>query len=56
MTRKRERTFKCHKCGDSNYFAKKMPTRHPKHLVELYQRSLNESNNDKRLYETHFND
>jgi hypothetical protein len=25
-------------------------------LVELYQRSLKESNNAKRLYEAHFND
>jgi hypothetical protein len=25
-------------------------------LVELYQRSLKESNNAKRLYESHFND
>jgi hypothetical protein len=25
-------------------------------LVELYQKSLKESNNNKRLYETHFND
>jgi hypothetical protein len=28
----------------------------PKHLVELYQRSLKESNNNKRSYEAHFND
>jgi hypothetical protein len=25
-------------------------------LIELYQRSLKESNNTKRLYEAHFND
>jgi hypothetical protein len=28
----------------------------PLHLVELYQRSLKESNNFKRSYEPHFND
>jgi hypothetical protein len=35
--------FTCHKCGGTNHFAKKYRT--PKHLVELYQRSLKESNN-----------
>jgi hypothetical protein len=30
--------FTCHKCGGPNHFAKKYRT--PKHLVELYQRSL----------------
>jgi hypothetical protein len=28
----------------------------PKHLVELYKKSLKESNNNKRSYEVHFND
>jgi hypothetical protein len=28
----------------------------PKHLVELYQKSLKESNNNKRSCEAHFND
>jgi hypothetical protein len=46
--------FTCHKCGGLNYFARKYRT--PKHLVELYQKSLNESNNNKRSYEAHFND
>jgi hypothetical protein len=32
------KTFTCHKCGGPNHFAKKYRT--PKHLVELYQRSL----------------
>jgi hypothetical protein len=27
----------------------------PKHLVVLYKKSLKESNNNKRLYEPHFN-
>jgi hypothetical protein len=46
--------IKWHKCGGPNHFAKKYQT--PQHLVELYQRSLKESNNAKRSYETHFND
>jgi hypothetical protein len=48
------KAFTCHKCGGPNHFAKKCRT--AKHLVELYQRSLNESNNTKRSYEAHFND
>jgi hypothetical protein len=48
------KAFTCHKCGGPNHFAKKCRT--PKHLVELYQKSLKESNNNKRSYETHFND
>jgi hypothetical protein len=48
------KAFTCHKCGGPNHFAKKCRT--PKHLVELYQRSLKESNNIKRSYEAHFND
>jgi hypothetical protein len=48
------KTFTCHKCGDRNHFARKRRT--PKHLVELYQKSLKESNNNKRSYEAHFND
>jgi hypothetical protein len=48
------KAFTCHKCGGSNHFAKKCQT--PKHVVELYQRSLKESNNIKRSYEAHFND
>jgi hypothetical protein len=46
--------FTCHKCGGPNHFARKCRTL--KHLVKLYQKSLKESNNNKRLYETHFND
>jgi hypothetical protein len=46
--------FTCHKCGGPNHFTKKCRT--PKHLVELYQKFLKESNNNKRLYEAHFND
>jgi hypothetical protein len=42
------------KGGGPNHFARKCRT--PKHLVELYQKSLKESNNNKRLYEAHFND
>jgi hypothetical protein len=48
------KTFTCHKCGGPNHFARKCRT--PKYLVELYQKSLKESNNNKRLYEVHFND
>jgi hypothetical protein len=48
------KTFTCHKCGGPNHFPRKCQT--PKHLVELYQKSLKESNNNKRSYETHFND
>jgi hypothetical protein len=48
------KTFTCHKCGGPNHFARKCHT--PKHLVELYQKSLKESNNNKRSYEAHFND
>ena len=48
------KAFTCHKCGGPNHFARKCWT--PKHLVELYQKSLKESNNNKRLYEAHFND
>jgi hypothetical protein len=47
------KAFTCHKCGGPNHFARKYWT--PKHLDELYQRSLKESNNTKRLYEVHFN-
>jgi hypothetical protein len=47
-------TFTCHKCDGPNYFTKKYRT--PKYLIELHQKSLNESNNNKRSYETHFND
>jgi hypothetical protein len=46
--------FTCHKCGGPNHFARKCRT--PKHLVELYQKSLKESNNNNRSYEAHFND
>jgi hypothetical protein len=48
------KSFTCHKCGGPNHFARKCRT--PKHLVELYQKFLKESNNNKRSYETHFND
>jgi hypothetical protein len=48
------KAFTCHKCGGPNHFARKC--RSPKHLVELYQRSIKEYNNNKRSYETHFND
>jgi hypothetical protein len=48
------KAFTCHKCGDPNYFARKCRT--PKHLVELYQKSLKESNNNKRSYKAYFND
>jgi hypothetical protein len=44
----------CHKCGGPNHFGKKYRT--PKHLVELYKKSLKKSNNNKRSYEAHFND
>jgi hypothetical protein len=39
------KAFTCHKCGGPNHFARKWQT--PKHLIELYQRSLKESNNNK---------
>jgi hypothetical protein len=48
------KTFKCHKCGGPNHFAKKCQTL--QHLVELYQKSLKEANEAKRSYEAHFND
>jgi hypothetical protein len=48
------KTFTCHKCGGPNHFTRKYRT--PKHLVQLYQKSLKESNNNKRSYEAHFND
>jgi hypothetical protein len=48
------KTFTCHKCGGPNHCARKYRT--PKHLVELYQKSLKESNNNKKLYEARFND
>jgi hypothetical protein len=48
------KAFICHKYGGLNHFAREYQT--PKHLVELYQRSLKESNNTKRSYEAHFND
>jgi hypothetical protein len=44
----------CHKCGGPNHFARKCET--AKHLVQIYQKSLKESNNNKRSYESHFND
>jgi hypothetical protein len=47
------KTFTCHKCGGPNHCARKCRT--PKHLVELYQKSLKESNNNKKLYEARFN-
>jgi hypothetical protein len=48
------KAFTCHECGGPNRFARKCHT--PKHLVELYQKSLEESNNNKISYEPHFND
>jgi hypothetical protein len=42
------KAFKCHKCGGPNHFAKKYRT--PQHLVELYQKSLKETNGAKRSY------
>jgi hypothetical protein len=50
----KDKAFTCQKCGGPNHFAKKYWTL--KHLVELYQRFLKESNNAKRSYEAHFND
>jgi hypothetical protein len=48
------KTFTCHKCDGPNHFARKWWTL--KHLVESYQKSLKEFNNNKRSYEAHFND
>jgi hypothetical protein len=48
------KAFTCHKCGGPNHFARKCCT--PKYLVELYQKSLKESNNNKRSYEARFTD
>jgi hypothetical protein len=42
----KDKTFICHKCGDPNHFVRKY--RPSKHLVKLYQKSLNKSNNNKR--------
>jgi hypothetical protein len=47
------KAFTCYKYGGPNHFARKYRT--SKHLVELYQKSLKESNNNKRSYKTHFN-
>jgi hypothetical protein len=47
------KTFKCHKCGGPNHFAKKCRT--PQYLVELYQKSLKEVNEAERSYEAYFN-
>jgi hypothetical protein len=52
--KEREKTRQCHKCGGPNHFAKKCRTL--QHLVELYQKSLKEVNEAKKLYEAHFND
>jgi hypothetical protein len=46
--------LKCHKCGGPNHFARKCRT--PQYLIELYQKSLKETNDVKRLYEAHLND
>jgi hypothetical protein len=48
------KTFKCHKCGGPNHYAKKCRT--SQHFVELYQKSLKEANRAKKSYEAHFND
>jgi hypothetical protein len=48
------KAFICHKCGGLNHFTRKYRT--TKHLIELYQKSLKESNNNKRSYTIHFND
>jgi hypothetical protein len=50
----KSKAFTCHKYGGPNHFVRKCWT--PKHLVELYQKSLKESNNNKRSYEAHIND
>jgi hypothetical protein len=41
------KAFTCHKCGGPNHFARKCHI--PKYLVELYQKSLKESNNNKKI-------
>jgi hypothetical protein len=50
----KDKAFKCHKCGGPNNFVKKCQS--PQHLVELYQKSLKETNGAKRSYEAHLND
>jgi hypothetical protein len=47
------KAFTYHKYDGPNHFSRKYRT--PKHLVELYQKSLKESNNNKRSYEAYFN-
>jgi hypothetical protein len=48
------KAFKCHNCGGPNHIATKCQT--PQHMVELYQKSLKETNGAKISYEAHFND
>jgi hypothetical protein len=50
---KGKKSFKCHYCGGANHNAKKCKIL--QHLVDLYQKSLNEVGKAKGSYEAHFN-
>ena len=43
----------CHKCGCNTHFAATCRT--PKHLVDLYLKSVRDSKQKEKKYETHFN-
>jgi hypothetical protein len=50
---KGKKSFKCHFYGGPNHIAKNCNI--PKHLVDLYQKSLTEAGKAKGSYEAHFN-
>jgi hypothetical protein len=50
---KGKKHFKCHHCGGPNHIVKKCNI--PQHLVDLYQKSLNEARKVKGSFEAHFN-
>jgi hypothetical protein len=50
---KGKKSFNCHRCGGANHIAKKY--RIPQHLVDLYQKSLQETRKAIGLYEAQFN-
>jgi hypothetical protein len=52
-SRKGKKLFRCHRYGSPNHIAKKCNI--PQHLVDLYQKSLNEAEKAIGSYEAHFN-